>query len=61
MSGEREELKKDVDRQLAGLSRQFAHSLMDLDATVDIVAKEADRRLKRLEARVDKLEKPDGH
>ena len=51
-----EALKADVDRQLAQLSRQFAHSLMDLDAAIDCVALEADRRLKRLEVRVDKLE-----
>ena len=60
MGDPNEDLKKDVDRQLSGLSRQFAHSLMDLDAAIDIVAKEADKRLKRLEVRVDKLEKPDG-
>ena len=60
MSPDLEDLKKDHDRQLAELSRQYAHSLMDMDAAFDVLAKETDARFKSLEVRVAKLESPDG-
>lgn len=62
------DLKTEVDEEIANLSRQAAHAIGDLDAAIECVARESDRRLKRhdkdieaLQRRVDKLEgKPDG-
>ena len=50
------ELKKKVDDEIVRLSRQAAHSMGDLDAAIDCVAKEADKRIKALEKRIENLE-----
>jgi polyhydroxyalkanoate synthesis regulator phasin len=63
-----EDLKAEVDKSLAYVSRQMAHAVCDLDADIERVAREADRRLKRhdkdiesLQRRVSDLEgKPNG-
>lgn len=51
------DLKKKVDDEIVRLSRQVAHSMGDLDAAIDCVAKEADKRIKVLEKRVEALER----
>ena len=51
------DLKKKVDDEIVRLSRQAAHSMGDLDAAIDCVAREADKRIKALEKRVDELER----
>jgi len=63
-----EDLKAEVDKSLVYVSRQMAHAVCDLDAAIECVAREADRRLKRhdkdiesLQRRVSALEgKPNG-
>ena len=51
-----EEIRKRLELQLAGVSRQSAHSMMDLDAEIAVLAKELRGRLGALEKRVTELE-----
>lgn len=54
MSGELEELRRDLERQIAAVARQAAHNAMDASAESEVVA----RRVDKLEARVRALETP---
>jgi hypothetical protein len=51
------DLKKKLEDEIVRLSRQAAHSMGDLDATIDCVAKEADRRFRAIEKRLEQLER----
>jgi hypothetical protein len=51
------DLKKKLEDEIVRLSRQAAHSMGDLDAAIDCVAKEADRRFRAIEKRLEQLER----
>ena len=56
MGDELKQIKEELDRELQNVSRQAAHSMMDLDAALSVLSAEMNRRLVLLEARVSKLE-----
>ena len=56
MSQELDDLKERFDRQLAGLSRQSAHSMMDLDAAIAVLENSMRGKICALEKRVSELE-----
>ena len=51
-----EEVRKRLELQIAGVSRQSAHSMMDLDAELAVMAKDVRGRIAALDKRVTELE-----
>lgn len=60
MDKDLDQVKKDLEKQIVAVGRNAAHAMGDLDAAIDCVAKESDKRLKDLDRRVSKLENRDG-